>query len=159
MQILRTTAKPLLVREVFLGFDLFVASVHNGERAFYEPRIAEEIFDRNALAPSRLSYADGHAEIYGDRDGNSFDGFMLSHFRGDTIVERALEIASVTKSLIFWPSNFIFVAVTDKAVIDHLPPELNDGIARVALVRTVAELWRAINAEEDNSEGIDLLLP
>ena len=76
------------------------------------------------------------------------DGFMLSHFGGDTICERALEIAVLTKSLIYWPGSPVFAAVTDREVIAHLPLEARLHLGEIALVATVDDLWAAINREE-----------
>ena len=129
-----------------MGFDLGVQRLRNGKMAPYPRKIAEDIVDRGALAPSKfqqVEYLDGGGEIY--CGGSDFSGLMPSHFGGHTICERVLEIAAVTQSLIFWPSTNIFLGVTDMAFLDHAPQDLREK-EYIALVRNVDELWAAINA-------------
>ncbi len=73
---------------------------------------------------------------------------MLSHFGGDTICKRALEIAAVTQSIIFWPGSPVLSAATDRDVIVHLPLKTRMHLGEIALVTTVEELWASIDTEE-----------
>ena len=135
---------------VFMGFDLFVHRIRDDGSATYSRKTAEEIFDRGALNPSCLSYVaypDGHGEIYCGSDADAIDGFMLSHFRGDTVCERVLEIAAVTQSAIFWPGGPISMAVTHREVIIRMPLDVRAEAGEIALVSSVEELWAAINRE------------
>ncbi len=147
-----------------MGFELFVHRYRHGASAPYDRRIAKDILDRDATLPyehGTVEYADGRAEIYcGDEDcDGSFDGFMLAHFSGTTICERALEIADVTQSLIFWPSTHISFAVTSRATLKHLPADIKTDGMLVALVVTVDQLWVAINAEEGEGAGVEIVWP
>lgn len=133
-----------------MSFDIHLLCCRNGQASAFAWTVAEAIFDRGALSPSEMAcveYTDGRGEIYGCEDA-MIEGFMLSHFSGRTICERLLEIASVTQSLIFWPSLGIQFAVTDPAHLAHVPREgIEDRY--IAVVRTVDELWAAINTESE----------
>ncbi|WP_020174033.1 hypothetical protein [Methyloferula stellata] len=128
-----------------MGFDLFIHSYKGDEPALYDRRLLEDIFNRDAIDPtsplSEVRYADGRGEVYG-ADDDQINGIMLSHFGGRTIVERAFELADKTKALICWPGEEVFMAVTNREVLDHLPTEVDQET--VAVVAHVDELIAVI---------------
>jgi hypothetical protein len=128
-----------------MGFELFIHSFDGDEPAKYDRRIVEDIFSRDAINPriplQGVTYADGQGEIYGAEDDLT-SGIMMAHFSGRTIVERAFELAAATKALIFWPGDEIWMAVTSRDVISHLPEEADRK--RIAVVRNVDELIAVI---------------
>jgi len=130
-----------------MGFELFVHRFRNGMPAPYDRQIAEKIFNREAIDPStplcEVRYADGRAEIYGAED-DEMDGVMLAHFSGRTVLERVLELAKETGSLIFWPSDETWAAVTSPEWIDHSPEDMTQGEEPPVLVHNVDELIEAI---------------
>ncbi|MGO9007451.1 MAG: hypothetical protein ACLQIQ_09660 [Beijerinckiaceae bacterium] len=129
-----------------MGFELFVKCVRNKELSRYDRKIAERIFNRDAIDPTipltGVQYADGSAEIYG-AEHDPMSGVMLAHFSGETVLERALELADETGSLIFWPGHPPLAAITNLALLDHLPDDLVKGWKPV-LVRTVDRLIKVI---------------
>ena len=133
-----------------MGFDLHMQRIREDGDTLYPRAVAEAIFDRGALRPSGFSYVeypDGRGEIYGGKD-ELIDGFMLSHFGGDTIWKRALEIAGISRSVILWPGSPVFAAVTDHGVIADLPLDVRIDLGEIVVVTTVDELWRAISGQE-----------
>jgi hypothetical protein len=134
-----------------MGFELFVHAFRNGERFYYPRSIAEEIFNRGAIDPGpsleTVEYADGRAEIYGASE-DPMDGFVLAHFSGRTVLERALELAVRTGSIIVWPGKPPW-AVPDLVVVDHLPGDPSENRAQFVVVSDVDELIRMIQASLD----------
>jgi hypothetical protein len=131
-----------------MGFELFVHAFRNGKQFFYPRRVAEDIFNRDAIDPSAalsyVEYADGKANIYGV-DEDPMNGVMLAHFGGRTVMERAFELAVATGSIIVWPGEPPW-AVTDLATLDHVPGDDSGNKLQFVVVSTVDELIAVIEA-------------
>lgn len=125
-----------------MSFDIFVQCFKQKQPSTYDRRIAEEIFNRDAIDPttplSVVRYLDGYANIDGAEE-DQIDGLVLSRFGGRTALERLLELASTTGSLIVWPSNEINMAVTSAEMLTHLPDELTQAGEEIAVVQSVDE--------------------
>jgi hypothetical protein len=73
-------------------------------------------------------------------------GLMIAHFSGSIILERILEFAEKTGSLIFWSGGTPCAAVTSVEWLAHIPDEPIEGW-KPAVVRNVDELIAAIRCE------------
>ncbi len=125
-----------------MGFELFIECFRDKQPSPYHRSIAEKIFNRDAIDPttplSEVRYADGRAEIYGAED-DEMTGATLAHFSGRIVLERVLEFAEETGSLIFWPGDETCAAVTSLEWLDHVPDEIVKDM-QPALVRNDDEL-------------------
>jgi hypothetical protein len=129
-----------------MGFEIFVERFRDKEPAPYARKIAEEIFNRDAIEPTtplnEVRYADGGAEIDGAVD-DEMSGFVVAHFSGRIVLERLLELAQRTGSVIIWPGEETCAAVTSSEWLAHLPEDMIESMQPV-VVRTVDELVAVI---------------
>jgi hypothetical protein len=137
-----------------MGFEIFAHCFKNKEPAFYSRQMAEEIFNRGALDPQSpltcLQYPDGRVEIYGAEE-DELNGVMIADF-SRTALDRLFELADKTGSLIIWPDPETHLAVTDPAVIAHLPAEFTESGDEIAVVHDVEELIGVIGLVFSNGE-------
>ena len=136
-----------------MSFDLFVQRFEKGVVATFPRSLLEEIFSRGAIQPNlpleRVKYADGsHAEIYAS-DRDDLRSFMLTHFGGETIFERVVEFANRTGSIIYWPDDRPALAVTNPAVISHIPADCLKAIGPAHLVENHLALMDYISRPMD----------
>jgi hypothetical protein len=129
-----------------MGFEIFTERFREKEPAPYDRKIAEEIFIRDAINPTtplgEVRYADGSAEIDGAED-DEVSGLVLAHFSGRTVLERLLELAQRTGSVIIWPGDETCAAVTSPEWLAHLPDDMIESM-QPTVVRNLDELIAAI---------------
>jgi hypothetical protein len=136
-----------------MGFDIFIQRCRNGERAMFKRELVQEIFGRYAVDPpphfQGATYLDGRAEIFGADEGDEIDGLMCSHFSGMTFYEALYELADRTGSVIFWPSDGPWAAVTKEATLAHSPPGAFDRDGRPpSVVGSARELVALISGPD-----------
>ena len=136
-----------------MSFDIFIQCCRDGERASFNRELVEEIFGRRALDPPPYfrgaTYLDGRAEIFGADEADEIDGLMCSHSSGMTFYEALYELADRTGSVIFWPSDGPWAAVTKEATLAHLPPGAFDQDGRPpSVVASARELVALISAPD-----------
>jgi hypothetical protein len=108
-----------------MSFDLYVQRFQNGGIATFPRSIFDDIFSPGVINPDfplmQVEYEDGsHIEIYGN-DAEDLDGLMFTHFSGEIVFARIFELADRTGSVIYWPDTAPALAVTNPAVIAHIP--------------------------------------
>jgi hypothetical protein len=124
---------PLLLRELgdglYAQFPIRVAYYQNGRWATYKRAVFAEVFAEATIEPrgarQRLQFRDGSgADIaFGTPIGYDDDVFAVTfeRFSGRSIMDAMFELARRTRSIISWPSDQSYAAVTDLDILDHLP--------------------------------------
>jgi len=111
-----------------MSFDIFVMCFRNGDAATFERALFEEIFGRGAIDPqlpfTSVTYGDGSAEIYGADESEDIEHLMFNHCGGDTFYSALYELADRSGSVVIWPVIGRQIAVTSKAIIEHLPADV-----------------------------------
>ena len=109
--------------------DIFVMPIRNGETSSFKREAFEEIMGRGAINPRppfcNIEYADGGCEVFG-ADDEDISSLMIDHFGGETFFDRLWELAERTGSFFAWTGAGGGYAVTDSALLAHLPPGIAD---------------------------------
>lgn len=122
-----------------MSFDIFVQCFRDGEAVTFKRAIFDEIFDRFAVTREakfmRVEFPDGGgADIYVD-EGDALDSVMFNHCGGDAFFDALYQLADRVKGIIYWADEAPCSAITDAAVLEHLPEDLVEGVGPPALVR------------------------
>lgn len=124
-----------------MSFDIFVQCFRNGEVATFKRAIVEEIFGPYAVARQadegivRVKYPDGGgADVYGDNQPE-LRSISFDHCGGDAFFDALYLLADRIEGVIYWPGVGPSSAITDAAVLEHLPADFIEGCGPPALVR------------------------
>lgn len=127
--------------------ELFLTRVLDGKVIRFEREVVEEIMGRDAVDPSSplvdIEYADGGCELIGG-DDDSIETLMFDHFGGETFFSRLWELANRTGAFLWWAGNGDGYAVTNRDVLEHLPPDIINSPKLPFVVRDGAALEEAI---------------
>jgi hypothetical protein len=134
-----------------MSFSIFLQCFRDREPATFERAVFEEIFGRDAVNAkyplTDVTYLDkSGGEIHGGEDDH-IQHMMFSHCGGDRFFDALQELAARTMSVLFWPATGRQIAVSDSAVIAHLPSGFDD-MGPAFIVSSGRELQTAI-AESD----------
>jgi len=133
-----------------MSMDLFLACVRDGKESEFERRLVDEVMGRGAVNPEfpleEVRYVDGGSEVHVHKnDGEGAKTVSFRRFGGETFFCRLFELANRTGSFLFWAGNGYGVAVTDRAMLVHLPPGVeDDSLGLPFIVKNGEELEAAI---------------
>jgi hypothetical protein len=114
-----------------MSFDIFVQCFRNGGVATFKRAVVEEIFESFAVGYGRhrtcVRFPDGSgANIY-LADGDELDSIMFNHCGGDAFFDALYQLTDRIKGVIYWPGVGVSSAITDAAVLEHLPADFVEG--------------------------------
>lgn len=132
-----------------MSFDIFLQRFENGEVGTFKRAVVEEIFGPYAVdgAPKgimRVEYADrGGADVYID-DEEDLKGLMFNHCGGYTFFDALYQLTDRIKGVVYWPGIGPSSAITDAAVMQHLPADFLEACGPPALVHDRSGITDAI---------------
>src|SRR5579871_4521263 len=115
-----------------MSFDIFVQCFRNGDVAMFKRSVFEEIFGRFTVSRepnfALTKFPDGSgADIYVD-DSDELDSIMFNHCDGDAFFDALYQLTDRIKGIIYWADEAPCSAITDAAVLEHLPEALVEGV-------------------------------
>jgi len=140
-----------------MSFDIFLACLRSGKEEPIPRDLFESIFLPHATHPEPYKKDPGYMTVehpdsggaciycsYDEEDRTHWSHMMFNHFGGDAFYADMYNLAPLTRSIIFWPTNKPLYLYTDLSV----PAELK-GIeyfeeARGVLILSGAEIEEAI---------------
>lgn len=130
-----------------MSFDLYLSCFRDGEAATFDRAVLERALaphvarrDQNFLL---VDAGDGTSHVHVE-DVPAIHHLNVNHPGGEVIFDLVVALAAETRSAIFWADEPPCLAVTDEAVVPHLHPDMVPSLGPPRIVRTGADLLRAI---------------
>jgi hypothetical protein len=135
-----------------MSADIYLQCFEHGKAKTFSRLIFEEVFARDALAPqyplTRVSYPDGgRIDVYGG-ESDDIHALTFSRYGGEFFFRALYELADRTQSIIYWPDILPALAVTNAAVIPHIPADCLDAVGPAEVIADTEALMDYVSRPE-----------
>lgn len=140
-----------------MSFEIWMSCWRDQECAILDRDEFERVFSGHVVVREprfvRVRFPDGGGGDIYMSDGERCSGFTVNRPGGNDLLDAMVMLAGRTGSVIYWLGKPPCMAVTDVAVVPHLPIDMVQRIGPPITVRNGADLMEAIRGESRGTNG------